>query len=311
MHAALRRVDVVGEGHDDLVVAVVILQRDLAHGVAALAGHIDGLGVQRGLVAVDEVHELADAALVAHRLAHGLLAAQVGDRDAQAGVQKRLLAHTHVQRLIVIDRVLEHNRVGLEAHGRAGVVGLADDGHGLRRLAAGELHLIDLPVFVHVHFQPLGQGVDDRCADAVQAAGDLIAPAAELAARVQHREHDLKRGLARLRLHVHRDAAAVVAHADDVARLDGQLDVAAVARERLVDGVVDDLIHEVVQTGRRRRANVHARTLAHGLQTLEHLDLAGVIFLCDLVCDIWHGFASFRTAPRSEIFQSAGLAAFI
>ena len=66
VHTALRRVDVVGKGHDDLVIAVVILQRDLAHGVAALAGHIDGLGVQRGLVAVDEVHELADAALVAH-----------------------------------------------------------------------------------------------------------------------------------------------------------------------------------------------------------------------------------------------------
>ena len=45
VHAALRRVDVVGERHDDLVIAVVILQRDLAHGVAALAGHIDGLGV--------------------------------------------------------------------------------------------------------------------------------------------------------------------------------------------------------------------------------------------------------------------------
>ena len=143
------------------------------------------------------------------------------------------------------------------------------------------------------------------------AAGDLIAPAAELAARVQHREHDLKRGLARLRLHVHGAAAAIVAHADDVAGLDGQLNMAAVARERLVNGVVDDLIHEVVQTGRRRRADVHTRTLAHGLQTLEHLDLAGVIFLCDLVCDIWHGFASFRTAPRSEILQSAGLAAFI
>ena len=86
VHAALRRVDVVGERHDDLVIAVVILQRDLAHGVAALAGHIDGLGVQGRLVFVDEVDKFADAALVAHRLAHGLLAALIGDGDAQAGV---------------------------------------------------------------------------------------------------------------------------------------------------------------------------------------------------------------------------------
>jgi transcription antitermination factor NusG len=51
--------------------------------------------VQGRLVFVDEVHELADAALVAHRLAHGLFAAPVGDGDAQSGVQKRLLAHAH------------------------------------------------------------------------------------------------------------------------------------------------------------------------------------------------------------------------
>ena len=83
----------------------------------------------------------------------------------------------------------------------------------------------------------------------MQAAGDLIAPAAELAARVQHGEYDLERGLAGLRLDVHGDAAAVIADADDVAGLDGELDVAAVARERLVNGVVDDLIHQVVQAG--------------------------------------------------------------
>ena len=267
--------------------------------------------MQRGLVFVDEVHELADAALVTHRLAHGLLAALVGDGDAQAGVQKRLLAHAHVQRLIVVDRVLEHDGVGLEAHGRAGVVRLADDGHGLRDIAAGKLHLIDLPVFVHVHFQPLGQGVDDRGADAVQAAGDLIATAAELAARVQHGEHHLERGLAGLRLDVHGDAAAVIADADDVAGLDGELDVAAVARERLVNGVVDDLIHQVVQAGRRRGADVHTRAFADGLQTLENLDLTGIVLLCDLICNIWHGLLPSVQRRGSEIFKSAGLAAFI
>ena len=44
--------------------------------------------------------------------------------------------------------------------------------------------------------EPLGQRVDDRDADAVQAAGDLVALAAELAAGVEHGEHDLGRGLA-------------------------------------------------------------------------------------------------------------------
>ena len=97
--------------------------------------------------------------------------------------------------------------------------------------------------------QPLGEGVDDRGADAVQAAGDLVAPAAELAARVQNGENHLKGGLAGLLLDIHGDAAAVIRDADDVARLDDNLDMGAVAGERLVDGVVHDLIYQVVQAG--------------------------------------------------------------
>jgi hypothetical protein len=52
-------------------------------------------------------------------------------------------------------------------------------------------------------------------ADAVQAAGDLVAVVVELAAGVQDGEHDLGRRTAAL-VHVHRNAAAVV---DDRDRL--------------------------------------------------------------------------------------------
>ena len=56
------------------------------------------------------------------------------------------------------------------------------------------------------------QGVDDRDADAVQAAGDRVAAAAELAAGVQHRQHDLDGGAAVLGAgdRLDRDATAVV-----------------------------------------------------------------------------------------------------
>ena len=44
----------------------------------------------------------------------------------------------------------------------------------------------------------------------MEAAGDLIAPAAELAAGVEDGEDHLQGGLARLGLDVHGDAAAIV-----------------------------------------------------------------------------------------------------
>ena len=70
-----------------------------------------------------------------------------------------------------------------------------------------------LAVAVDLDDQPLAERVDHADADAVQAAGDLVALAAELAAGVQDGEHDLGRALALVRtgrVRVDRDAAAVV-----------------------------------------------------------------------------------------------------
>ena len=47
---------------------------------------------------------------------------------------------------------------------------------------------------------------------------------------------------------------------------------------RLVDGVVDDLPDQVVQTALAGGADVHARTFADGLQTFENGDGVGAVF---------------------------------
>jgi hypothetical protein len=68
--------------------------------------------------------------------------------------------------------------------------------------------------------QPLGQGVDAGHADAVQAAGHLVAVLVELAAGVQHAHDDLGGGALGLvlvvELDAHRDAAAVVGDGNGV-----------------------------------------------------------------------------------------------
>ena len=126
--------------------------------------------------------------------------------------------------------------------------------------------------------QLLGERVDDRHADAVQAAGDLVAAAlAELAAGVQHGEHDLDGRLALLLHHRDRDAAAVVGDRDGVVRVDRDRDLAAEAGQRLVDGVVDDLVDEVVQAHHAGRADVHAGALADRLEALEDGDVLRVV----------------------------------
>ena len=171
--------------------------------------------------------------------------------------------------------LLEHLRVGLEGDCRSGRSRRADLFQITVRLAALEALLILYPIAADTNDQPFRQGVDDRCTDAVQTAGHLVAGilAAELAAGVQHGVDNGDSRDAQLGLDVHGDAAAVVRYLNDIAGLDGHLDMGAVAGQCLVNGVIYDLIDEVMQTGRPGGADIHAGALAHSLQTLEDLNL--------------------------------------
>ncbi len=110
----------------------------------------------------------------------------------------------------------------------------------------------------------------------MQAAADVVAAvlAAELAAGVQLRHHDVD-GRHTGGVHRDRDAAAVVADLDATVLEESHLDSGGVSGHRLVDRVVDDLPHEVVQTALAGGADIHARTFADGLQPLENGDAIG------------------------------------
>ena len=138
-----------------------------------------------------------------------------------------------------------------------------------------------MSIAADVDSQPLGAGVDDRSADAVQAAGHLVTGvlAAELAAGVQDGVDNGDSRQAGIGLNVHGDAAAVIGDLNDVVLQDLDLDVVAVARQSLIDGVVHDLVDQMVQAPLTGGADIHAGALPDCLQTLQDLDLAGVILM--------------------------------
>ncbi len=112
----------------------------------------------------------------------------------------------------------------------------------------------------------------------MQSAGDLVAAAlAELPAGVQHGQYDFDRGPALLLHDRDRDPPAVVDDGDRVVGMDRDRDRVAVARQRLVDGVVYDLVDEVVKASQAGRADVHARPSANRLKALQDGDVLGVI----------------------------------
>ena len=241
--------DVVGKGDQILAETVVVLHRDLGDGIALAAGEVDDIIVDRGLVLVEPADEFTDTALIAHAFPLFLPLAQILQGNLQSAVEEGLLAHAGVQNLIVVYRVVEHLRIRLEANRRSGMVCFANHMDFFDDISPGKTHLVDFSVLMDLNHQPLGKRIDHRSTDTVKTARDLIASSAELAAGVQHRKDDFQRALSGLFLNIYGNAASVVGDADDVPRFDAHFNMGAVSGQRLVDGVVDNLIDQVMQTG--------------------------------------------------------------
>ncbi len=163
---------------------------------------------------------------------------------------------------------------------------ITDDGHlALWQAALGVLLAVPLAAAVDLDDQTLGQCVHDRHAHTVQTARDLVAVATELAAGVQHGQHDLGGTLATVftggeRIDGH--AASVVVDLTSAVGEQGDTDPAAVTGHGFVDRIVDDFPDEVMQSRQAGGADVHARPLAHRIEPLEHLDRRGVVHRCGL-----------------------------
>ena len=287
MRAALGRMDVVGEGVNVLLVGVVVLERNLHGGALHHALHVDGLLKEHFLVLVEVLDKLDDAALVVeHALGDGI-GALVGKGDAHTLVEEGHLAQAGLQNVVLELAGFKHAvqvvrivaRVGPELDGGAGAVRFADHLQVVEHLAALVLLLIDLAVLIHGHLQVTAEGVDHAGAHAVQAAGYLVSLAAKLAAGVKHGQAHFHSGTAQLGVNAHGEAAAVVLHLAAAILVQDDVDIRAVASQRLVDGVVYNLIYAVMQPAIIRRADIHAGTLAHSLQAFEHLNLRFVIHM--------------------------------
>ena len=289
--AALRRMHVIGKTEQQFIIAViVILQSHLGHGALALALHIHDLRGQRGEVAAlaQVADEGTDAALVAHGLGAELvsfalfllwavtLGTLICQGDADTGVQEGFFPQALEQRFVTIQRCfLEHFRVRLEGDRSTGGGCRADLFQITIGFAALEALLILGTIAADANGQPLRQCINDRRTDAVQTASHLVAGilAAELTAGVQHGIYDCDGRDAKLGLYIHGDAAAVIGNFDDITGFNRYFDMGAVPSQGFVDGVIDDLVDQVMQAGRAGRTDIHAGTLAHSLQALQDLDL--------------------------------------
>ena len=98
---------------------------------------------------------------------------------------------------------------------------------------------------------------------------------------MQHRVDDFKRRNALDRVNAARNAASVVLDRNTAVCMDLHRDLVAHAGKCLVDGVVHNLIDEMVKSLLRGRTDVHTRAFANGFQPFEHLNLT--VFVCAVI----------------------------
>ena len=83
------------------------------------------------------------------------------------------------------------------------------------------------------------------------------------------------------------NAAAVVLDGHRIVCVDRNDDAIGVTGERFINGVVDDLVHHVMQPGDVIGvADIHALTLANGIESLEYFDVFCGVVLCHPVVSL-------------------------
>ena len=275
MGAAVLGVDAVGESQGGLGEALVVLQRRLHLGAVHLLGDVYRV-VEHLPPLVEEAGEAGDAPLEVER--DLLVRPVVLEVELHPLGQVAHLAEALRQQVEVVVDIAEYLLVGEEGGGGARTFGLSHIGHPALGDAAAVL-LAEAPAIApHLDRQLGGEGVDHRGAHAVEAAGYLVTPPAELAAGVQRGHHRLQRRGAGDRVVLHRYAAAVIRNRYPVVLMDDDLYAVAPAGQRLVDAVVRDLLDQVMQPARPGGTDVHAGTAAHRLHPAQNLDVfSGVL----------------------------------
>src|SRR5262249_5421524 len=282
MRAAVNRVDVVGEREDLLVISVVVLNRDLYRQVVVF-GRVGGLleihrlRVKHVFVLVQVLDEFGDAAFVEELVLFLGVGAFVNDGDLDPFVEERFLGQRFGEFVETEVGGREDFGVGFECDLGADLGRLA----GLLQIGGFDpflvLLLVNPAVAANLHPQPFRQEIDDRCADAMQPAGDFVGVAVEFPARVQHGHDDFGGGAFFVPHYVNGNGAPVVFIGDRIVQMKRDVDLAAKTGYRLVHRIIHYLKIQVIHPQLAVRANVHRRAFAPGFAAFEHSDLFGAV----------------------------------
>ena len=294
MGSTIHGVDVVGEAEQRFGVTVVILEGDLhgdgAAGTELLALNVNGVLVQDGLALVEVADELRDTTGIEEFCDFFGVFALVSQGDLQALVEEGEFAEALRQGVEVVVRRLHDGEVRLEGNAGTGFftgfAGRCEGSHGdslFIVLFPGEGIFFTLRSTPDFDVEFLRQSVDATDAHAVETTGYFVAVGVEFSTGVELGENHLSGGDTLFSVDIDRDPPTIVRYGDGVINVDDDLNFGTVASEGLVYGVIDDLVHEVVQSRFAGGADVHGRAQPDGFEAFQNFDRTGIIYIGVLI----------------------------
>ena len=285
VRTTLDGIDIIDIGVYVLIEIGVVDHRYLYRRTVFVGIEVDHLADERRTGTVDVTHELGKAllrveglllalghfgAILQFALYHDALVLQY---DLDSCVQECELTHTIREDLPVINGLRKDRIIRPELHESTSLallpvtrsLLLRDHMYRRQRFAFRIILTVDLSVTINLHVHLRRECVHTAHTHTVETTGHLIAVFIELTTGVEHGHYDLQRGFMLLRVHIYRDTTTVILYGNGVILIDMDRDLIAETGERLVDGVIDYLIHQVVQTLLRDVADIHRRSLAHRL----------------------------------------------
>src|SRR5215510_11378248 len=98
---------------------------------------------------------------------------------------------------------------------------------------------------------------------------------------------------------INRNTTPVVLNGDTVIGMDGDVNVVAESRHRLVHAVVHNFVHEVVKPLHTGAADIHGWAFTDRLKAFKHTDTAGVVSIHSLSLSLPR-ISRYRTAHAAQ-----------
>ena len=165
--------------------------------------------------------------------------------------------------------------------------------------------LIDTAPHLDRYGQPIGKRIDHRGTHPVETAAGFIGAVVKFSSGVQSGEHQTRSTYALL-VHSHGNSSSVVADGGRAVRLQSHPDGIAIPCQMFVHGIVYNLINQMVQSLSGHTADIHARPLAHRLQSLQYRNIRSTV-ICICFChNLPHPYLNFYLKSRMNSDKPPG-----